>query len=142
MSRKRKVKTGAHNSGANKSKHWIDSGLLPSRPDRVTGSTGRYIIELGVPADMEQWTESDLRMVKQRVEFEISDEDLNAWDELATMNGFKTLLSTTVKDAVVAVENGTGAAASSNGKSASELLAEKMVALKANLSATLMKFQR
>ena len=91
----------------------------------MTGSTGRYIIEFGVPADMEQWTESDLRTMKQRVEFEVSDEDLNAWDELAKVKGFKALLSTTVKGAVAAVEKGNGAAASSTGKSASELLAEK-----------------
>ena len=65
--------------------------MLPSLPDRVAGSTGRYIIEFGVPAYMEQWTDSDLRMMKQRVEFEISDEDLNAWDELAKTERFQNV---------------------------------------------------
>ena len=52
----------------------------------------RYDIEYGIPSDVEMYSEIDIKKLKQSVEMELQDEDLQAFDLLAESKGLKSLL--------------------------------------------------
>ena len=64
--------------GSKKAAHWRESKLLPSRPDRVTKSMDRWMVEYGCPEDWEQYTEEELRELKTKVEAELEQEEIDA----------------------------------------------------------------
>lgn len=82
--------------GARLTAHWLESHLLPVRPNRVTGSVERYFIEMGVPEDYETYTETGFRRLRQVVEMELAEEDLEVFDEMVTSKGFGDLFKNDV----------------------------------------------
>ena len=82
--------------GARLTAHWIESGLLPTRPNRVTGATARYYIEMGVPDDYESYTEGDYKTLRQKVEMELAEDDIGAWEEMVKQKGFESQIFTGV----------------------------------------------
>ena len=74
--------------GDRKAEHWLNSRLLPTRPDRVTKDWGEWVEEHGCPEDIELYSESELRQMKQEVEAELSQEDAEYFPSLQKrMNG-------------------------------------------------------
>ena len=140
--------------GPLKTAHWIRSGLLPTRPDRITGSKDRYYIEFGIPEDWEKFVESDWRRLKEEAEWEIAEEDLGAWDMMCKHKGFENLFKGTIAAAAkptLAFADADGVATVSVSAAAStdevpektpgQLLAEQKEKLKANVQTNLVKFQ-
>jgi hypothetical protein len=68
--------------GVNKTNHWIQSKLLPKRPERITRSTEDDYIEHGIPDDWEQLSEEDFRRIKGEIESQMQPEDFEAFDLL------------------------------------------------------------
>jgi hypothetical protein len=56
--------------GAEKAKSWRESGHLPCQADSITGKTGVYDIEWGVPVHWERFKVGDLQQLKLRAESE------------------------------------------------------------------------
>ena len=110
--------------GTQKANSWIESKLLPSRPDRVTGKNEDPFKEYGVPVDWERLTDTELRAIK--AEYELLDAD---GDTFEALDSFR---------------NGADASTGSGGpeeKSELEKMAEKIESLKANLPAEISQLQ-
>ena len=134
------AKNGA--PGEHNALHWIASGALAVRPDRITGSMDRYQKEFGIPEDYEQYSEGDLKSLKQQVEMELQDEDLQAFDALAEAKGFKQLLGVKNLDAGASAASAADGTASDGGiKTEAQILAAQIESLKMNVTCTLQKFQ-
>ena len=137
------LRWGKHKGFAGKIKgaHWMNSGLLPTRPDRVTGSRERFHIEMGVPVDFETYNESDWRRLRQTVEMEVALEDMNSWDSICELRGFKNLLSpSTALVSTSGPSNTASAAEVVAEKSASQIMAEKIEVLKITIEEQMNKF--
>ncbi len=110
------------NLGEKKATSWRESNLLPSRPDRVTGKNEDPFKEYGIPEDWEQITETELKTLKAEYELEVNAETMETLEE------FKQ-----------------GAGSSGSGepveKSQLEVMAEKIEALKANLTEEIKSMQ-
>ena len=111
------------NFGKMKAKSWMESNMLPSRPDRVTGKNEDPNKEYGVPVDCERLTESEIRALK--VEFEMQDVDGDAIEEV---DAFRS-----------GADSSAGPA--STEKSEIEKMAENIETLKANLPEEIAKLQ-
>jgi hypothetical protein len=129
--------------GDQKAAHWRNSGLLPTRPDKVTQSMDPMFIEYGCPQDFESYTEEDLKALKQKVEAEMDAEDVAAWDEIAKMKGFENFATKAAKS-MLAPSSGSAAStavAEEITKSDGEKMAERMESLKANVQTELSRYQ-
>ena len=51
----------------------------------MTGSIERFAMEFGIPEDWEEYIEADWKRLRNQVEFEVEEEDMNAWDELCRL---------------------------------------------------------
>ena len=128
--------------GPEKAKHWRESDLLPTRPDRITGSRERYHIEYGCPEDYESYTETDLRQLKVRVEAELHEEDLEALRKSMTLgtNAAKNILmpgSSTDRPALPSTEATSATPQETDGQKMARLIES----LKASRRATYMRYQ-
>jgi len=99
---------GEKTFGFDKWHHWCDSGLLPERPDRVTGSTLPRYIERGAPDDYEQYSKEDWRTFRQRCEEEMEADEAASFaklEELGSMGPSAGTPSTsTPKDIEIKIE--------------------------------------
>jgi hypothetical protein len=110
---------------------WIDSELLPTRPCRITKQHGEFLTEYGVPDDWEVVTESDLRAMKAQVEFELKDED-GALELAAFMQEADGSSSSSLGEGEVKIKHEA---------SATEIMAEKVDSVRANLEQNLAKMR-
>ena len=122
--------------------HLLTSDVLHWRPNKITKSSERYHYQFGLPVDWERYEVSDFKKLRQTVEMEFAQEDLDAWDDLLKMQGFK----------VGAVVDATGDGAKPIGdgevavktepteKSASMQMAAKIVSLEANVKTNLSRY--
>ena len=62
------LEQGSKKFGAFKWEHWMESKLLPTRGDRVTGSREVKVEEHAVPSDWEEYSDEDWRSLVQRVD--------------------------------------------------------------------------
>lgn len=122
-----------------KGQHWLDSQLLPVRPDSVTGSNDRYHVEYGKVKDIEKYTEADLRRLKQRVENELEKKDIEALDKLMTSSSNNGLLMK--PNDATAASTGDAAVEKSPEVKAEETMARAMESLRANVHGHIKKFQ-
>jgi hypothetical protein len=72
--------------------HWLESGLLPDRPNRITGSTLRFFIEFAVPDDYETLTEGEFQALRQQVKMELAEEDIETWEEMVKARSIQGIL--------------------------------------------------
>jgi hypothetical protein len=111
------------NLGEKKATRWRESGLLPSRPDRVTGDAEDPFKEYGVPKDWEQITEEALKAL--RIEFESVAEA----DDLLAIQGFRSK-SAVASSSIDPVE-----------KTELEVMNEAIDTLKANVTQVIARMQ-
>ena len=121
------------------SAHWIECDKLPIRPNRLSGSMQRYLMEFGIPDGIEEKSESELKSLKQQAEWEMSEEDVDAWEDLCKMHGFENMLT------ITAPASSTTGSSSSDvvvvEKSTEDVLSEQLQELKEQAAPTLLKFQ-
>ena len=122
--------------GAIRGQYWLDTGLLPTRGDRITKKHGEFITEHGVPDDWELLTEEDFRQLRAQVEFELSKE--NGAEELETfMQAGRVLQTSSSSGAYNPDGRLPGGCASAEaiikveGPTAGEVMADKVESLKA-----------
>ena len=70
---------GEKKFGVDQWDHWMESKLLPTRGNRVTGSRLKKYEEHAVPDDWEEYSEEDWRMLIQRVEGELIKDEAEAF---------------------------------------------------------------
>ena len=125
--------------GPKKALHWRESKVLPTRPDRVTKSSDRWLVEYGCPEDWEQYTEEQLRELKTKVESELEQEDI---DVLNAQMKLGTSLTMSLGEGP---KDSTGAEPSTGSSppivTDAQIMATKMESLKANRKATLLRYQ-
>ena len=112
--------------------YWLDTGLLPKRPDRISKKWGEHITEHGVPDDWERLTDEDFRQLRSQVQFELSKED--GMQEMEAMMEFGQYLQTTNTSAAASSGDQLVAAAAIvklEGPTAGQIIADKVEALKA-----------
>jgi len=96
---------------------------------------------MGVPVDFETYNESDWRRLRQTVEMEVALEDMNSWDSICELRGFKNLLSpSTALVSTSGPSNTASAAEVVAEKSASQIMAEKIEVLKITIEEQMNKF--
>ena len=121
---------------------WIESKLLPERPDKVTKRKDRYYVEYGRVEDIETWTDEDLRALKHRVEAELAAEDILQMNQLMMSNSREPGIPAS---SCKGDENGGAVTPTVVTKSPEELASEQMAkaitTLKADVSFHIKKYQ-
>ena len=59
-----------------------ESDSLPTRANKVTKKKDRYHLQYGVPTDIEEYTEEDLKKMKAQAEIELAEEEAEALAKL------------------------------------------------------------
>ena len=130
--------------GQIKGRGWIDGDFLPMRPDKVTKSMERYYVEFGRVADIEVWTDEDLRALKHKVEAELNGDDIKVMDGLM-MNNTVGVPAAAAPEASFASDGLAGPSAGSGVKTSQELAEEQMASsiesLKADVPYYIKKYQ-
>jgi hypothetical protein len=73
---------GEKEFGVDQWTHWMESKLLPTRGNRVTGSRLKKYEEHAVPEDWEEYSEEDWRLLIQRVEGDIAKDEAEAFAKI------------------------------------------------------------